>query len=153
MTSRLRRPCTALLFLSFFYLASSAVAAAPDKYDHDRCRSAFDEKSKAEAEANKADPLVMAVFGDSIMWGQGLKERDKFWCRAKQWVELKTRRHVEVKVYAHAGAIIEEDSLAKEDHELVLSIPKQGGEVNVSFPTINQQVEAAALEFKARQEL
>jgi hypothetical protein len=54
---------------------------------------------------------------------------------------------VEFKVYAHAGAIIEEDSLAKEDHELALRIGEQGGEVNVSFPTINRQVEDAVTDF------
>ena len=34
-----------------------------------------------------------------------------FWCRTKQWLESKTRRKVETKVYAHAGAVIERSSL------------------------------------------
>lgn len=145
-----RHASMTVLLLAFFYMVSGSAAAAPsaDRYYHDRCRSAFAETPEAKAQADKDRPLVMAVFGDSIMWGQGLKERDKFWCRVKQWVELKTRRHLKEKVYAHAGAIIEEGSLTEGDHEIVLNIHEQGGEVNVSFPTINQQVERAAKEFR-----
>lgn len=149
MELRHGRTSAALVIIAFFYLACGAASAAPDKYRHDRCRSAFEGDPKARADADQARPLVMAVFGDSIMWGQGLKERDKFWCRAKQWVELKTSRHVEAHVHAHAGAIIEEGSLVKDDHEIILKISPQGGEVNVSFPTINQQVELAAAELRA----
>jgi hypothetical protein len=55
----------ALILIVFFYLACVS-AAASDNYYHDRCRSAFDENPEAKADADKAKPLVMAVFGDSI---------------------------------------------------------------------------------------
>jgi hypothetical protein len=132
------------------------VIAAPGKHNEDACPSAFEENPEARDPA-KSTPLVMAIFGDSIMWGQGLKERDKFWCRTRQWLELKTKREVKYHVYAHAGAVIEEKSLlsqpsGKDSYELVLKFGKQGEEVNVSFPTITEQVDAAATEFEKRTE-
>lgn len=133
--------------LTFLTLAVGTATAASNKLHPDRCRCAF---SEGEAKESDKEPLTMAVFGDSIMWGQGLKERDKFWCRIRRWIEQKTRRHVIVEVYAHSGAIIEEEALERNHHELILRIPPQGGEVNVSLPTINQQVETAAAHFEAR---
>jgi hypothetical protein len=140
----------------FLYLGCNSVIAAPDKHNEDACRSAFEENPKARDPA-KSTPLVMAIFGDSIMWGQGLKERDKFWCRTKQWLELKTGREVKHHPYAHAGAVIEEESLlsqplGKDSYEFVLKVTEEGKEVNVSFPTIIQQVDTAAKQFEERSE-
>lgn len=130
------------------YLSCGSANAVPDKYEEDKCRSAFEENPQAK-DPLKTRALVMAVFGDSIMWGQGLKERDKFWCRAKQWLELKTGRDVVPNIYAHAGAVIDENSLlsqkyGKNSYELILNTEGQGEEVNLSFPTIQQQVSNAA---------
>jgi hypothetical protein len=132
------------ILLVFLYLACGSANAAPDKYYEDRCRSIFDENSEGRASAKQK--LVMAVFGDSIMWGQGLKERDKFWCRTMQWLERKTGRQVKPRVYAHAGAVIERNSLTRgeESFEVVLWSGFHGEEVNTSFPTINEQVQRAA---------
>ena len=142
------RKMISFIFLILVSLGCSSAVTGTEKYYQDRCRSAFDENLEAKADADRAKPLVMAIFGDSIVWGQGLKERDKFWCRTKQWLELKTRRHVAHKVYAHAGAIIDEASLEKNDFELLVKVDPQGEEVNLSFPTIPQQVETAALEYR-----
>lgn len=139
------------ILVVFLFLGCNFVVAAPEKQNADACGSAFDENPKAR-DPTKSTPLVVAMFGDSIMWGQGLKERDKFWCRTKQWLELKTRREVKHYVYAHAGAVIEEKSLGKNSYELLLKIGEQGKEVNVSFPTIIQQVDTAAEEFEKKTE-
>lgn len=147
----------ASILIFFCCIAFDSAVAAPDKYYHDRCRSLFDEKS-AISEPNETEPLVMAVFGDSIMWGQGLKERDKFWCRTKQWLEAKTGRLVHTKIYAHAGAVIDADSLLShgwgpQHLELLLKLPDQGPEVNVGFPTIREQVRRASEDLKNKVDL
>lgn len=84
-----------------------------------------------------ADPLHMLVLGDSIMWGQGLEDPNKFWWRVKSWLQEKTGRNVKEKILAHSGAAI----------ELPISTDREfnsdDGEVNLLWPTINEQVEAA----------
>lgn len=144
------------ILVVFLFLGCNFVIAAPDKQNEDACRSVFKENPEA-GDPSKSAPLVMAIFGDSIMWGQGLKERDKFWCRTRQWLELKTGREVKPYVYAHAGAVIEEKSLlsqplGKDSYEFILKVREEGEEVNVSFPTIIEQVDTAAEEFETRTE-
>jgi lysophospholipase L1-like esterase len=50
----------------------------------------------------------MVVVGDSLMWGQGLSEGNKFSSRVEQWLrgQLKGGRMVRRNVYAHSGATI-----------------------------------------------
>lgn len=83
------------------------------------------------------DPLHMLVLGDSIMWGQGLKETDKFWWRVKGWLKEKTGRDVRERIEAHSGAAIEADSGSDQ------SFTSSDGEVNLIWPTVNQQVDSA----------
>jgi hypothetical protein len=86
----------------------------------------------------------MAVIGDSVAWGQGLKSWNKFSCRTKHWLEAKTGRPVEAKIYAHAGAVIDREQADQwEKKHLEHGNIKPGHEVNVSFPTIISQVETA----------
>ena len=56
------------------------------------------------------DPLQMLVIGDSIMWGQGLKDDEKFSSRVKCWLEEKTNREVRI----HMEARSEERRVGKE---------------------------------------
>lgn len=81
------------------------------------------------------DPLQMLVLGDSIMWGQGLREEEKFSSRVKCWLQEKTGRAVIVHVEAHSGAVIA--STARP------TFPVLSGEVNSTLPTINQQLDHA----------
>lgn len=87
--------------------------------------------------ARDPEPLNMLVLGDSIMWGQGLREQDKFWWRIKNWLQQKTGRRVREKIHAHSGAVLEMDNPAGE------SFRSSDGEVNLLTPTINSQVDAA----------
>jgi len=89
------------------------------------------------------DPLDMLVVGDSIMWGQGLKQERKFWWRIKCWLQEKTGREVKERIEAHSGAAIE---LASTGGMLYSS----NGEVPSYTPTINQQVDEARLHYPDR---
>src|SRR5882762_3721820 len=66
-----------------------------------------------EIKPSAAPPLHMLVVGDSIMWGQGLREEEKFTSRVKCWLQEKVNREVKVHVEAHSGAVISAASAAK----------------------------------------
>ncbi|HUS09424.1 MAG TPA: SGNH/GDSL hydrolase family protein [Pyrinomonadaceae bacterium] len=83
------------------------------------------------------DPLHMLVLGDSVMWGQGLREEEKFSSRVKCWLEEKLDREVKVHVEAHSGAVISGAPAAR------LEFVTSDGEVNNSSPTINEQLDHA----------
>lgn len=82
-------------------------------------------------------PLQMLVIGDSIMWGQGLREEEKFSSRVKCWLQEKTNREVRLHLEAHSGAVI---SAAAEPK---LPFTTRNGEVNLATPTINEQLDSA----------
>ena len=83
------------------------------------------------------DPLHMLVLGDSVMWGQGLRNEEKFSARVKCWLEEKLDREVRVHVEAHSGAVISGAPAAR------LEFVTSDGEVNNSSPTINEQLDHA----------
>lgn len=91
------------------------------------------------------DTFHMLVLGDSIMWGQGLREEEKFSTRIKCWLQEKTQREVRVHVEAHSGAVI---TVAGP-----ISAPfvTTDGEVNLTTPTINEQLDHAITFYKASQ--
>jgi len=91
------------------------------------------------------DPLQMLVIGDSIMWGQGLRDEEKFSSRVKCWLQEKTEREVKVHIEAHSGAII---SGAASAQPAFASI---NGEVNMTSPTINDQLDHAVQFYKQSQ--
>ena len=88
------------------------------------------------------DPLQMLVIGDSIMWGQGLREEEKFSARVKCWLQERIDREVKVHVEAHSGAVISGNSAAKP------SFTAASGEVNLTYPTINDQLDSAIRFYK-----
>lgn len=99
----------------------------------------------------KLNIFRIAVFGDSVVWGQGLRERDKFTSLVARhiWSELGGR----VGVYAedrlaHSGAVIKPSPLDWDvDPELpVLDIT---GEIPKGRPTITAQVAAWNWQAKA----
>ncbi len=102
------------------------------------------------------DPAAfdLLVIGDSIIWGQGLEEKDKFYTLTANWLRsdaFQNRRNVDLKVKAHSGSNVkyhldeaEKNSRAGRD-ETYFYKP----EVNVGFPSIWKQVETAAAEYKA----
>jgi hypothetical protein len=108
------------LIVFFSLTATSAIAGCPN-----------------DIKPSGAAPLQMLVLGDSIMWGQGLREEEKFSSRVKCWLQERTNREVEVHVEAHSGAVISAPPVAK------LSFTAASGEVNLTTPTVNEQLDHA----------
>jgi len=90
-----------------------------------------------EVKPSSNDALQMLVLGDSIMWGQGLREEEKFSSRVKCWLHERTNREVKVHVEAHSGAVISAESAAR------LGFTAANGEVNLPTPSINEQLDHA----------
>ena len=91
------------------------------------------------------DPLQMLVIGDSIMWGQGLRDDEKFSSRVKCWLQEKTDREVKLHVEAHSGAVISGSASAQPAFTSI------NGEVNMTSPTINDQLDHAIQFYKQSQ--
>lgn len=98
-----------------------------------------------EIKPGGAPALQMLVLGDSIMWGQGLREEEKFSSRVKCWLEEKTYREVKVHVEAHSGAVV--SAAPATTPKFVTAY----GEVNLSTPTINEQLDHAIEFYKQEQ--
>ncbi len=98
--------------------------------------------------SDAAEPFDFLVVGDSLVWGQGLKETDKFYFLTKNWLEKEIfagNREIKLKVKAHSGARIR---LHDYEREALKNAGKDGTkfyypEINVSFPSIKTQVDIA----------
>jgi len=113
------------LALYFFVSANIALADCPN-----------------QIKASGEDALQMLVIGDSIMWGQGLKDDEKFTSRVKCWLQEQTNREVKLHMEAHSGAIISGSAAVP------LNFTSSDGEVNLVSPTINEQLDHAAEFYK-----
>lgn len=89
------------------------------------------------ATPRSAAPFHLLIIGDSIMWGQGLREEEKFSARVKCWLEEKTSREVRIHREAHSGAVISNVSSPP------LPFKASNGEVNLDTPTISEQLDHA----------
>jgi len=99
----------------------------------------------AFSQAAKDQPLNMLVLGDSISWGQGLRDEHKVSYLVKNWLEQQTGREVQQTMQAHSGALIgspSERSTDIDDFALMLD-----GELSRAYPTINEQVDYAVKAF------
>ena len=92
----------------------------------------------------------MLVVGDSLVFGQGLPEKDKMFTHVAEWLRS-TGRNVVVKMKAHSGSTLK-------FHSDEAAAYKKAGrdetfyykpEVNVSFPSTWKQLEVAADEYRA----
>jgi lysophospholipase L1-like esterase len=84
------------------------------------------------APAQQQKPFRIVVMGDSVMWGQGLREEDKIHsCLAATLQQCSGRGAIQITNLAHSGAII-----GIGDNTTLAPLP---GEVPTSFPTILQQ--------------
>ena len=82
--------------------------------------------------ATGESPFEMAVLGDSVTWGSGLPDEDKFWWRVRGWLELTLGRPVHPQVLAHSLAVIVPDP-AKD------AVPPAWGEIRFKHPSITYQ--------------
>ena len=100
--------------------------------------------------ANAERDLEMLVIGDSLVWGQGLREADKFYSLAKNRLEVELKKTVNLKVKAHSGATIflhEKETAIfkrKDFSEKEVYHP----EVSLVFPTLEKQLEMAKDEYE-----
>ncbi len=78
----------------------------------------------------------LLVLGDSILWGQGLREEHKTWYLVKSWLESSDRRHVHERVEAHSGAVIGAVGDSGPDR-----VPALNGEVSRGVPSVNAQID------------
>ena len=81
--------------------------------------------------------LRLVGIGDSIMWGQGLKEPNKFTFKVADSMRGLTGRQVDRFVFAHSGGTVLPKNQADESRRLP-------GEVPVWFPSGGKQTELAA---------
>ncbi len=92
------------------------------------------------------EPVNLLVMGDSISWGQGLRDEHKASYLVKAWLEQQTGREVRQTMQAHSGAVIgpsdsSSDSTSR-DAALLLD-----GELSRATPTVNDQVDYAVKAF------
>lgn len=103
--------------------------------------------------AENSEAFKFLVVGDSLVWGQGLQEEDKFYFLTKNWLKEEVfggNRQVNLKVKAHSGARI---SLHDYEREALKNAGKDGTkfyypEINVSFPSIRTQIDLARREYE-----
>jgi len=100
--------------------------------------------------AQKSPPQILVV-GDSLIWGQGLREEDKTYSLVKKWFSqnMELDGPVAIKVKAHSGATLtlheDEGSALKK-----LGLPETTafhGEVSFGFPSTSTQLDMAAAEY------
>src|SRR5262245_38376336 len=73
----------------------------------------------------------MAVLGDSVAWGSGLPDEEKYWMHVGRWLERRLGRPVKPQVVAHSLAVIEPraDDI----------VPPVWGEIRFRHPSITYE--------------
>jgi hypothetical protein len=109
------------------------------------------------AQSVPATPAVsseyeMLVVGDSLIWGQGLKEENKSYSLVKKWLETEVfagKRRVNLNLKAHSGASL---TLPYEEAAVLKKLEKNSTEylfreIPASFPSIWEQIDLARKEY------
>jgi len=94
----------------------------------------------------------MICLGDSVMWGQGLRDSSKFTYLVQAWLQRKLPdRPVNRFVYARSGATITTDPKFDETRIKPWMNDRALGEVPCSWPYVNQQLAVAKGDVAAQQ--
>lgn len=101
-------------------------------------------------------PLRILALGDSVMWGQGLLDEDKFSHRVSKWLceqrgggTCRNKEDVQLHVEAHSGAVIAEPKKGSRDEKTEERFTREVapvryyGEVNNAYPTVGGQIKLA----------
>ena len=122
------------------------IVAPPAKFLLSAAIAALILFSPAAAQSTKDRPLNLLVLGDSISWGQGLRDEHKPSHLVKSWLEQQTGREVRETIQAHSGALIgpSESTLDMAARDAALQLD---GELSRAYPTINDQVDYAVKAF------
>lgn len=94
-------------------------------------------------------PFEFLVVGDSLIWGQGLAESEKFYSLTADWLRREAfskPREVNLTVNAHSGSTLKfHDDEAEKYRKIGRDETYEfKPEVNVGFPSIWKQIEVAA---------
>jgi hypothetical protein len=127
-------------FLQQFGAFSAVCLTAPNAF------SSFD---LPETDA----PFEFLVVGDSLIFGQGLKEENKFYFLIKEWLAnefFDGKRNINLKFKAHSGATI---TLHDSEAAVLQKINKPentlyNSELSVGFPSIRSQIDIAKNEYE-----
>lgn len=104
-------------------------------------------QSGPSSEVNiKLGPLNVLAVGDSVMWGQGLLDQNKFTMKVKDWLQTNVGRPVNLVHLAHSGGIFGPNPPAASEPNAVQ------GEVPTDFPTLGRQVFTLAPQWIKRKE-
>lgn len=89
--------------------------------------------------------MRMVVLGDSIQWGQGLKNTEKIGYIIAKMIEERHKAKVDLEIYAHSGAIsgfnVNGDEINSTQEPLMVDFV---GEVPNKLPTLIQESEAVS---------
>jgi hypothetical protein len=102
------------------------------------CCSTIAGQTPAGSQTKRERPLNLVVLGDSVSWGQGLRDEHKAWYLVKTWLQQTSRRDVYERIEAHSGATI---GVVNELHGD--APPSLDGELSRAAPTINDQIDSA----------
>jgi lysophospholipase L1-like esterase len=100
--------------------------------------SVYGQTSQPGPNGKSERPLNLLVLGDSISWGQGLKDEHKAWYLIKSWLQQTTGRNVRERVEAHSGAVIGSPTDGSDGSSQQLD-----GELSRAYPTVNGQLDNA----------
>jgi len=106
--------------------------------------TAHAQTSPTSATVKTERAINLLVLGDSISWGQGLKDEHKAWFLVKKWLEQNTGRGVRAQIEAHSGALIGAIAEAGVDPRTNYSLD---GELSRGQPTVNDQIDNALRSF------
>lgn len=153
-TPRFRGHCLALACAVILLLSvpspSFACDCPPPPTKQPKCASTAEWRFPAGSSAAVSNPLgagstselKVVVFGDSVMWGDGLRPEHKFVYLFGQDLASLTGRPVRVVSYAHSGArLYRKDDLNSVMHELD---GKLIGDLDSQRPTTVEQEECSA---------
>ena len=80
----------------------------------------------------------LLVLGDSIAWGQGLRDEHKAWYLVKTWLQTTAGREVRERIEAHSGAVVGSVGDARSHAVVPLD-----GELSRARPSVNDQIDDA----------
>ena len=120
---------TCALWLSIIMLICSGVAAEISGFCFE---SDPTDQFYIPTDGQKDNAFRVVVIGDSIAWGEGLLDTDKYSYQLATWLNETLGRTVEVTVYAHNGAKI--NSYANDDY-------CREGECGSESPSLSDQID------------
>jgi lysophospholipase L1-like esterase len=102
------------------------------------CSSVRAQTTQSSTPRKPDRPLNLLVLGDSISWGQGLKDEHKAWYLVKAWLRQNTGREVLERIEAHSGAVIGTPNQTEPP-----AFSDLDGELSRAYPTIHGQLDHA----------